>query len=515
MNMTRTMNDRCLSDLLVLLTGFSAESVSAELLSRPIKHITSDSRTVCPGDVFLAIRTSSNDGVDYINSALKQGAVCCLLDADLAGIWQQQPNSTHANVIIVSGLSSQLGELASMFYDEPSKTMPVVGVTGTNGKSSCVHFLAQLASKLWEQPGSMIGTLGWGQLDRLQDSSHTTPDCIVLQRQLQSLHQQKSSMAAIEVSSHALLQSRITGTSFSVAAFTNLSQDHLDYHGTMQAYAAAKKTFFTDHWVGAAVVGVDDQYGQLLANELREQLAVSTRLITTSTSKTNADVLVRVVPDDSAAQNGLVLKINSPWGAAQVQTSLVGAFNAANIATCIACLGTMQLPFVDICAAIEQLTPVPGRMQCLPRQPHQPLVIVDYAHTPDALENALTSSRRHTMAKLWCVFGCGGERDVDKRPQMGRIAENLADRMVITSDNPRNENPQKILHDIVTGLQAPEHAQLEVDRASAIRYAIEGAAANDCVLIAGKGHEQYQYINGDTLPFDDVAIAFDALECVA
>ncbi len=511
----------CLADLLALLPELRPEDMPAGLLRTPINDLVTDSRRVAAGDVFLAVKTPFADGSPYVEYALAQGAVCCLIDAEL--VTDDLPVSPlrARQVIAVAGLSVQLAELARRFYADPSSQVPVVGITGTNGKSSCVHFLAQLAGRIWGTPGGMVGTLGWGTPDDLNAATHTTPDAVNLQRQLHELVLQDVSLTAIEVSSHALLQQRSAGTRLAVAAFTNLSQDHLDYHGDMQAYAAAKKRLFSDHQISGAVVGVDDQYGAQLADSLRQDLAPGIQLLTTSAAPGQADVCVTLEQSaEHEAMHGLRIRITSPWGSATVQTQLLGAFNAANLATCIACLGALNAPFNSMVAALRTVRPVPGRMQQVisanrASQVRQPCVIVDYAHTPDALDKALRSCRLHTAARLYCVFGCGGDRDKDKRPKMGAIAEQLADQLVITSDNPRNEDPGAILADISRGLEHPARAHQEVDRGRAIDWAIRQAQAGDCVLIAGKGHERSQQIGDLKLPFDDVLVATQALEQAA
>ncbi len=502
-------------ELLSSVPGLEPVDASLEYMGMPVKELVTDSRQVSTGDVFLAIKSAHGDGLRYIEHALAQGAACCLVDDMLLGDLDKIGSITWKRVIAVSGLSRYLSRLAVAYYNDPSAKLPVIGITGTNGKSSCVHFLAQMAGNIWDQPGAMLGTLGWGLVEQLHNATHTTPDCISLQRSLARLVAQSVSLAAIEVSSHALIQQRTKGTRFAIAAFTNLSQDHLDYHGDMAAYLKAKLRLFTDHPIGAAVIGIDDQYGVELAATVKKVMPATVQVLTTSAAGKQADITVMLDQASKKGPAGLQISISSPWGCADVQTGLLGGFNAANLATCIACLGSLRVPFGQMLNALEKLQPVPGRMQCVPGQTQQPLVIVDYAHTPDALDNALRSCRRHTQSDLWCVFGCGGERDRGKRAQMGSIAERLSDRIIITSDNPREEQPETILNDIREGFQHPEQVQLEVDRESAIRQAITGAHQGDCILIAGKGHEQTQQIGDRRLPFDDVSVAAQILEQLA
>jgi len=504
----RTFDTCTMADLLALLPAVTTSQFSEQWLAQSIGDLHIDSRHINEGDVFVAIKTPFADGAAYVETALKQGAIGCLVDAEL--LTDTTPDLQ--NVIAVDGLSAQLAQLAVKYYLNPSSQLPVIGITGTNGKSSCVHFLAQMANTVWGTPGGMIGTLGWGLLSDVHDGTHTTPDTVSLQRMLAKLYAQQASLAAIEVSSHALTQSRPAGIGFAIAAFTNLSQDHLDYHADMAAYLQAKQRLFNDYSYAVAVIGIDDQYGAELATTVRQTLPASSQLLTTSCADEQADVCVQLLASSKQQGHGLLVSISTPWGNATVQTHLLGGFNAANLATCVACLGGLKVPFEQIVAAVEALQPVPGRMQCVS---WQPLVIVDYAHTPDALDNALRSCRQHTQANLWCVFGCGGDRDRGKRPQMGRIAEQLADRLVITSDNPRNEDPQAIMSDIRQGLQQPDEAQLQTEREQAIRQAITQASDGDCILIAGKGHEQSQHVGDCKRPFDDVGVAKEILEQLA
>lgn len=500
--------------LLAYIRGVTPYAGRADLLDRPIRHLVTDSRQAGDGDVFLAIKTPFGSGSGYIDTALANGAACCLVDSALLEESIMLEETRLERVIAVDNLSAQTARLARQYYADPAGRLRVIGITGTNGKSSCAHFLAQMAETVWGAPGGLIGTLGWGVAADLEPVTHTTPESVTLQRQLAALAERDVSLAAIEVSSHALLQQRTDGTRFAVAAFTNLSQDHLDYHQDMLDYARAKARLFIEHAIGCAVIGIDDRYGHELAERLRQELAGDIPILTTSNGNAQADVCVTTVADKQG-RRGLTVKIDSPWGSDIVPTGLLGAFNAANLATCIACLGALDAPFGRVREAIARLQPVPGRMQCVAGGPEQPLVIVDYAHTPAALSSALHSSRQHTGASLWCVFGCGGDRDRGKRPQMGGIAEQLADKIIITSDNPRREDPQAILDDVRQGLEHPDRAHLEADREQAIRMAITGAAADDCILIAGKGHERTQQIGDRKLPFDDVEVAARILEQTA
>lgn len=357
----------------------------------------------------------------------------------------------------------------------------------------------------------MIGTLGWGLLDALHDSNHTTPDALQLQWRLAQLLQRQPELVAMEASSHALTQRRTSGCQLRVAALTNLSQDHLDYHLNMQAYAAAKLKLFTEHAVQHMLVSVDDRYCRDMHQQLL-QLGHGERLLTTSTEpQQHADICVQAAATSPSghtlAPRGMRVQVHSPWGQGSYQTGLQGHFNLHNLATVVGCLGLLGWPWSRIETVLQGLQPVPGRMQLLPGSLQQPLIIVDYAHTPDALETVLASARAFCAGQLHCVFGCGGDRDRGKRARMGEIASRLADRIIITSDNPRHEAPERIINDIRSGVVDARKVLCQPDRRQAIATALQQASADDVIIIAGKGHERYQQVGHQRLAFDDAAIA--------
>jgi UDP-N-acetylmuramoyl-L-alanyl-D-glutamate--2,6-diaminopimelate ligase len=381
----------------------------------------------------------------------------------------------------------------------------VIGVTGTNGKTSTVQLLAQALEYLGHRAAT-IGTLGAGLHGQVQEGERTTPDAINVQGLLASFRNDGATHVAMEVSSHALEQGRVAAVAFDVAAFTNLTRDHLDYHGTMEAYGEAKARLFAWPTLEAAAINVDDAFGRTLAQRI-PQGARALRL----SAESRADADIRATNIVTSAE-GLAFDLQTPWGSHAVRSRLLGRFNVANLLAVIACLGALDAPFERIVEAVEALEPINGRMNRLGGVSGLPLVVVDYAHTPDALEQALTALRAHCEGELICVFGCGGERDAGKRPQMGGIAERLADRIIVTDDNPRGEDGDLIVAQIVAGLRQPDMATVERDRAKAIGLALSSAQPGDVVLIAGKGHETYQEGAHGKRPFDDLAVARQALE---
>lgn len=474
---------------------FSERMIDA--LGVRIGGLALDSRKVKPGDLFLACPGEQNDGRRYIPQAIGSGAVAVLWD-NRGFEWNsgwQVPN------IGVPDLRAQLGRIASHFHAHPSRHLWVAGVTGTNGKTSCSHWIAQSLARLGRKT-AVIGTLGSGFPGSFESAANTTPDAVTLHGRLAAFRIQGAVACAMEVSSHGIHQGRVDGVNFDVALFTNLSRDHLDYHKTMEDYGAAKARLF--QWPGLkhAVVNLDDRFGQKLAASIdRSRVNVlGYGLGKGEIAGHNLDLSTR----------GLRLEITTPWGAAQFASPMIGGFNASNLLGVLGVLISSDVSLQDAVDALAQVEPVPGRLQMV-REPGAPLVVVDYAHTPHALEKVLETLRDLLAgdARLHCVFGCGGDRDRGKRPLMGEVATRLADRVVITSDNPRSEEPRAIIEDILAG--AHPNYSVEEDRASAILEVLRGAAAEDVVLIAGKGHEAYQEIGGRWLPFDDADVAREIL----
>ncbi|HQR59772.1 MAG TPA: UDP-N-acetylmuramoyl-L-alanyl-D-glutamate--2,6-diaminopimelate ligase [Methylophilaceae bacterium] len=459
------------------------------------KRLVSDSRRVQAGDVFLAYRGEQADGRDHIGQAVANGASAVLWD-DNGFAWNQGWQLPH---VAVEHLREQVGEIASEFHGHPSRRLWMIGITGTNGKTSCSHWLAQALTRIGRKT-ALVGTLGNGFPGTLSEAINTTPDPILLHGMLADYLTNGAAAVAMEVSSHGLSQGRVNGVHFDVAVFTNLTRDHLDYHGDMAAYAAAKQQLFDWPGLGCAVLNADDDFGADLARELTQKnIKVLTYGLCAGDVRGSDLVL---------DEKGLVVQLEAPQGAAALRLPLFGRFNAYNLLAVLATLLASGIELDDAVQALRELRPVAGRMQLLGGG-KQPTVVVDYAHTPDALEKVLASLREQTRGRLICVFGCGGNRDKGKRPLMGGAASRLADAVVVTSDNPRHEDARKIIADIVAGMGGNYH--VEEDRAAAIEEAIQDARAGDVVLVAGKGHETYQQIGDDKLPFSDAEVAQRAL----
>ncbi len=472
-----------------------------ERLGIPVAALVNDSRKAMPGAVFAAYPGEARDGRDFIGQAVAQRVDGVLWEADH---FQWDPALAIPNAGVV-GLKTRIGEIAAHVYGEPSRALHMVGVTGTNGKTSVAHWIAQALSRLGRKT-AIVGTVGNGfppvgdKPGTLTPALNTTPDAIELQQRLAFYRQQGATACAMEVSSHGLAQGRVNGTHFNIAVLTNLSRDHLDYHGDMENYAAAKARLFS--WPGLewVVLNVDDAFGQQLESETRPARVAGYGF---RRGAVIGDML-------RLSQAGLHLHLHTDWGDAELDAPLLGRFNAANLLAVLATLLVSGVKLDDACQALACVEPPPGRMQTLGGNAH-PLVVVDYAHTPDALDKALATLREIAGGgRLICVFGCGGNRDKGKRPLMGQAAAKAADEVWVTSDNPRHEDPQHIIDDILAGMSGKPH--VEPDRARAIFEAIGGAHQGDVVLIAGKGHEDYQEVGGERQPFSDVAMARKALD---
>ncbi len=462
-----------------------------------ITGLTLDSRTVQPGDLFFALAGTHTHGEIYIDTALQKGAVAILKETSGASVERLAGDIPCLNL---PNLSQQVGNIAAQFYDHPTRHLKIIGVTGTNGKTSITHFIAQLLHS--HSPCGLIGTLGNGLYGALQPGLHTTPDAIQLQSLFAQWREQSVPWAVMEVSSHALVQGRVNGITFDTAVFTNLSRDHLDYHQTMEAYGEAKQRLFHTPQLRTAVINYDDPYGQ----HLLAHLPSSVTPLTYSIQHASADFYANILHSDTT---GSELEIQTPQGSGQVHSPLLGQFNVSNLLAALAVLLNLGRPLTDLLQSLHTLRPVPGRMEHF-GQPHQPTVIVDYAHTPDALQQTLTALRPHCHSNLWCIFGCGGNRDRGKRPLMGDIAQRYADKVILTNDNPRHEEPQTILDDILQGMTTPPVAIIP-DRSQAIRDILQQATKDDIIVIAGKGHEDYQQIGDQRLPFSDRQLVISLL----
>lgn len=465
-----------------------------------IKGLCQDSRQLHAGDLFFAYPGLGSDGRDFIQEAISKGAAAILFEADAADNAINRM-TTHIPLLPIPHLAAQLGPIAARFYDYPSRYMPVIGITGTNGKTSCTHFLADCLQQLQKSCGVM-GTLGNGFYGDLKPGQLTTPDAIELQQLLADFRDKQAQAVVMEVSSHRLAQQRLNGTEFSVAAFTNLTRDHLDYHGSMEAYAQAKRSFFDLSGVQQAILNADDAYAQQWLTGLAEQLPVYVYSLHKPQSAWSHIPHV-TVKKFNFNQPGLQAEIDTPWGEVFIENPfLMGQFNLSNLLLVLTVLKSLHFSLAEISQVIAKLKGVKGRMQAF-HATGKPLVVVDYAHTPDALQQVLRALRPHCPGELVCLFGCGGDRDKGKRPLMAKIAEQEADRIIVTSDNPRYEDPLQILQDIQQGFSGKKTVYRDPDRQHAIAYALASAQPNDVVLVAGKGHEAYQLIKSIKYPFDD------------
>lgn len=450
-----------------------------------VVHITDDSRDVRAGTVFFAVPGLSADGRAFIADAASQGAVAILAEPPVPAVELDIP------LMEVADLGSRRGELASRFYGNPSEKMLVVAVTGTNGKTSCSHFIAQALSESGRRCGVM-GTLGYGSPGDVREPGLTTPGAIECQRRLSEILEAGGDGIALEASSHGLVQDRLAGTDIDIAVFTNITRDHLDYHETFADYKAAKQRLFEWRGLDSAVLNIDDEWTAEL-----ESATVADSIITYGMRNRIADVYCSSL---YFRADGFDADVVTPWGSGEVRSSLLGDFNVSNLLAAVAVLGLMGHDIEDICRWASDVEGVPGRMDLVHADPS---VVIDYAHTPDALQKALEALSRHKQARLFCVVGCGGDRDRGKRPVMAALAATLADRAILTSDNPRSEDPAAILDDMVAGLDDRDGVSVIADRGDAIALALSEAQSGDIVLIAGKGHEDYQEVAGKRIRFSD------------
>ncbi len=498
-----------------MLSLNTPEQAAQWLQRRVTGELRTDSRKLRAGDGFIAWPGAASDGRQYVRTALALGAAACLVEQ--SGI--DDFGFAGDAICAYPDLKHAAGDIAAAYYGHPSHALDVVAVTGTNGKTSSTWWLAQALSSLHPDRRlacGLIGTLGVGvpalspdvadPLADLQGTGLTTPDPVLLQQQLRRFVEQGLRACAIEASSIGLVEHRLDGTRIRVAVFTNFTQDHLDYHGDMASYWQAKAALFAWSGLQAAVVNVDDDQGAELADTLR---ADGLDLWTVSMQ---GAARLRALDVAYGAQ-GLCVTLAEGDEHHRLPTTLIGDYNVSNLLGVIAAMRCLGVPLHDAVQACTHLSPVPGRMDCL-SAPAQPLVVVDYAHTPDALDKALTALRpltRQRGGELWCVFGCGGDRDSAKRPLMAAMAEKDADRVVVTSDNPRSEKPEAIIAQILLGLSHSAAVQVQADRALAIRQTLSQAKDKDVVLIAGKGHERTQEVAGCKYPFSDKAQALAAL----
>lgn len=516
-----------------LLDGLNiAENSYKDWGDRVITGMELDSRKVSNGDVFIALSGTKQHGLKHFDQALINGVSAVLFEptASSTSLAEQiiselkitnTYQSNHVPVIAVEGLADKLGPMAAKFYKHPAAKMDVIGITGTNGKTSCSQFLAQALEDC-----GIIGTLGWGQWGgSLNKTLNTTPDALAIQKILAELLKQGKRTVAMEVSSHGLAQGRLNGVEFKGAVFTNISRDHLDYHETMDAYLEAKLKLLTLPGLAFSVVNLDDSYSEKILAAVPEHLVLwgfsvkgSSHLLSadfdtfgTLNSKQVSNAIKEIVFAENLQHNADGMQFEVCWrGESQsVNVPLYGDFNVENVLAVLAVMLALGFSLCDAAKRVTRINPVMGRMERL-GDTAGPLVFVDYAHTPDALDKVLSCAKQHTVGDLWVVFGCGGNRDAGKRPLMGSKAECWADHVVVTDDNPRDEDGQDIIDDILAGCSS---TKIEVirNREQAIQKVIEHAGNRDCIVIAGKGHEQYQEIEGARTPFSDSKVAVEAL----
>jgi UDP-N-acetylmuramoyl-L-alanyl-D-glutamate--2,6-diaminopimelate ligase len=465
----------------------------------PVSGIASDSRQLKDGFLFLACEGVSSHGLDYLSDAHNAGVCAVAWDASTASA----PADLGVPMIAVENLAAHIGEIANRYYGNPSSNLKTIGVTGTNGKTTVAWLIAQCLHQLDERCG-YLGTLGFG-IDEMQGvEGMTTPAAVELHGHLADFLDQGATHAAIEVSSHALSQGRVDGVQFDAVLFTNLTRDHLDYHGDMQSYFESKALLFLEHAANCKIINLDSEFGAELATRCgQDAVTVSTHFDRFANGRPY--VFVRSVV---ANERGSDITITSSWGDGKFTLPLPGDFNVANAAIVLAYLLTTGVRVEQACDVLQLVDAPPGRMQQVSTTGSS--VYIDYAHTPNAIESALRALRPHCRGKLWCVFGCGGDRDTGKRPLMGRFAERLADRVIITTDNPRHEDPRMIIDEILAGFSNASDATIIEDRAAAIAWAIANAGPTDVVLIAGKGHEEYQEVGSERHAFSDFALAVAA-----
>ncbi|UUM31097.1 UDP-N-acetylmuramoyl-L-alanyl-D-glutamate--2,6-diaminopimelate ligase [Vibrio japonicus] len=465
-----------------------------------ISHLELDSRKVTQGVTFVAVKGHAVDGRHYISSAVESGANAVIAQAD-----EERPHAFIETihgvpVVYINGLNHELSALAGQLY--PLDKMQLIGVTGTNGKTTITQLIAQWL-ELVEQRAAVLGTTGNGFLDALKPAANTTGSAIEIQHTLSELESVGANYTAMEISSHGLVQGRVKTLPFKVGVFTNLSRDHLDYHGTMEEYERAKLSLFTQHHCETAVINVDDAVGQKWAAQLDNAMSVSLKPLNTERAVFATNVVY--------SEQGISLTFSGLYGEGSLSVPLIGEFNASNVLVAFTTILSLGFDKQSLIETAHLLTPVLGRMELFKAQ-GKAKVVVDYAHTPDALEKALLALRVHCKGKLWAIFGCGGDRDAGKRPMMAEIGERLADQVILTDDNPRSESPQRIVNDMLEGMSQPEKAVVEHDRFKALQHAVSQGSEDDIILLAGKGHEDYQVLATETIHYSDRESAQQLLE---
>jgi len=488
---------------LTLTSLFS--SVATVVSMRLIQGLSLDSRTVKQGYVYFAVQGSELHGLDYIDDVIKEGAIAVVVDSSDSEVTDLivQDCAEHDVILIrVEDIKEKMGDLAARYYGNDLNPLLVIGITGTDGKTSVSQFIAK-ALVLNGELAAVMGTNGWGLVDDLNESQLTTPDVIEVHRQLAALREMGVKYVCMEVSSHALDQGRVNGVEFSVAVLTNLARDHLDYHGTIENYAIAKTKLFRMEGLSAIIINADDSLGAKLIDSERKTKVVSYGL------KNNSSVMASKI---NRSRDGLVFTVTADEKIMRVNSQLLGDFNVYNLLAVFAVLREVGVSLEKAIFALQSITSVTGRMEKLSLNEASPLVVVDFAHTPQALEQALLSIKQCCNGQIICVFGCGGDRDKGKRVLMGEISSRLADRTIITNDNPRTENPKSIACDIRKGFNENSAVEIVLDREQAVLQAIASSQGEDCLLIAGKGHENYQIIGHERYEFNDRVVVEEGLQ---
>ncbi|HVA55602.1 MAG TPA: UDP-N-acetylmuramoyl-L-alanyl-D-glutamate--2,6-diaminopimelate ligase [Gammaproteobacteria bacterium] len=461
-----------------------------------LQGLSLDSRGVHPGYLFLACRGHHHHGLQHLDDARARGAVAVVYDPE--GALDYLPSLKELPAFAVRNLDQHAGFMAARFYGDPSAAQHVIAVTGTNGKTSVSLITAQALTELGKSCG-VLGTIGYGLYGELENPTHTTPDAVSVQQWLARFRDRGMLHISMEASSHALDQGRLAGVHVGVAVFTNLTREHLDYHHSMESYASAKRRLFETPYLKQAVINLDDAFGQ----ELSADLLGKTNCIgyTVESSHAHKDKTLRAT-HLVLHSRGISFDVEGSFGAGHIDSRLLGGFNVHNLLAVLGVLLALDIPLAEALRVLGNARTVPGRMECFGGG-RLPLIVVDYAHTPDALDKALNAARSHCSGRVWCIFGCGGERDRGKRPQMGAIAERLADRIILTDDNPRHEDGDAIIGEIIAGISDRNRVQVQRNRTQALTQAIHAAAPDDVVLVAGKGHEAYQVVGDDQLPYSD------------
>jgi UDP-N-acetylmuramoyl-L-alanyl-D-glutamate--2,6-diaminopimelate ligase len=490
-----------------LLEGlFDASSVSP-LAQIVVDGVTQDSRHVGENYLFIAVCGATSHGLDFVGQAVRSGASVVLWDrADADQIKKLDALGDEITVVQVEGLQQKAGEIAARFFGHPSRDLNLIGVTGTDGKTSVSHYLAQCLDSR-QSPCGVLGTLGNGLIHDLKPTGLTTASAVDVQQSLASLLAEGAGAAVMEVSSHGLDQGRVNSVAFDTAVFTNLSQDHLDYHKTMASYSEAKSKLFETEGLKSAVINLDDDFGRMLAEKYRGKLTIYGYSTSADSGalESCADFIV-YAKSVTTTRQGFEINVVTPKGGGYFELNLLGSFNVSNALAVLATLLLNNVAFDESIKRLQAINPVAGRMELIVTE-NKPTVIVDYAHTPQGIAAACNAVKQHFKAGLWCVFGCGGDRDREKRPLMAQAAERYADHIIVTSDNPRHEDPQVIIEQIVSGFAEADAVVTCVDRREAIEHAVTRAGADDVILIAGKGHESCQIVGDKYMVFDDRDVA--------